>query len=39
VPVPVQEVLDLLGEISVDSRKELEDAVQAEEDKKKAAAQ
>lgn len=36
--VRLQEVLDLLGEISVDSRKELEDAVQAEEDKKKAAA-
>ena len=29
-----QEVLDLLGEISADSRKELEAAVKEEEDKK-----
>ena len=32
-----QEVLDLLGDISMDTRKELEAAVKAEEDKKAAA--
>ena len=34
-----QEVLDLLGDISMDTRKELEAAVKAEEDKKAAAAE
>jgi Rab-like protein 2 len=33
-----QEVLDLLGEISMDTRRELEAAVKAEEEKKVAAA-